>query len=282
MDLKTNNRLCFSGDRFNVWKLGFSPIKLHELEEFLKLYPNKTAAYELLDGFSNGFKIKYSGPRLALETKNLKSVFINPTVALQKVENEINLGRIAGPFQNRPISNLRCSPIGVVPKKTGGWRLITHLSYPPSNSVNDYIDEQHTAVHYSSFDNAVSIVKKLGKGALIGKKDIKSAFRLLPCYPGDFDLLGFKIGSNYYIDKCLPMGCSISCKTFEHFSTFIHWLVCFKSNSKNLDHYLDDFFFAGEAGTNNCTNLMNQFDGVCERLGVPIANEKTEGPTTIL
>jgi hypothetical protein len=100
------------------------------------------------------------------------------------------LGRIAGPFQNRPISNLRCSPIGVVPKKTGCWRLITHLSYPPSNSVNDYIDEQHTAVHYSSFDNAVSIVKKLGKGALIGKKDIKSAFRLLPCYPGDLDLLG--------------------------------------------------------------------------------------------
>jgi hypothetical protein len=54
---------------------------------------------------------------------------------------------------------LRCSPIGVVPKKTGGWRLITHLPYPPSNSVNDYIDEQHTAVHYSSFDNAASIVK---------------------------------------------------------------------------------------------------------------------------
>jgi hypothetical protein len=31
-----------------------------------------------------------------------------------------------------------------------------------------------------------------------GKKDIKSAFRLLQCYPGYFDLLGFKIGSNYY------------------------------------------------------------------------------------
>jgi hypothetical protein len=68
----------------------------------------------------------------------------------------------------------------------------------------------------------VSIVKNLGKGALIGKKDIQSAFKLLPIYPGDFDLLGFKIGSNYYIDKCLPMGCSISCSTFEHFSTFIH------------------------------------------------------------
>ena len=74
------------------------------------------------------------------------------------------------------------------------------------------------------------LLTKIGKGTLIGKKDIKSAFQLLPCHPGDFYLLGFEIGSNYYIDKCLPIGCSISCKTFEQFSTFIHWLVCFKSN----------------------------------------------------
>jgi hypothetical protein len=62
----------------------------------------------------------------------------------------------------------------------------------------------------------------------------------------------------------------------------LQWFVQEEHGLKNLDHYLDDFFFAGEAGTNNCTNLMNQFDGVCERLGVPIANDKTEGPTTIL
>jgi hypothetical protein len=49
--------------------------QIRNLEKFLKLYPNKTAAYELFDGFSNGFKIKYNGPRSALETKNLKSVF---------------------------------------------------------------------------------------------------------------------------------------------------------------------------------------------------------------
>jgi len=53
---------------------------------------------------------------------------------------------MVGPFKNKPISNLRCSPIGVVPKKTGGFRLITHLSYPKENSVNDYIDERFTKV----------------------------------------------------------------------------------------------------------------------------------------
>ena len=143
-------------------------------------------------GVFKWFKLQ-SGPRLPLETKKLLSVSTNFGAALEKVENEVNLGRVAGPFKQRPISNLRCSPIGVVPKKTGGWRLITHLSYPPNNSVNDYIDECFTIVHYSHFDNAVNMVEKLGKGALIGKKDIKSAFRLLPCYPGDFDLLGFKL-----------------------------------------------------------------------------------------
>jgi predicted Mrr-cat superfamily restriction endonuclease len=37
----------------------------------------------------------------------MKSVLENPHIALEKVENEIQLGRIAGPFQYSPISNLR-------------------------------------------------------------------------------------------------------------------------------------------------------------------------------
>jgi hypothetical protein len=39
--------------------------------------------------------------------------------------------------------------------------------------------------------------------------DIKAAFRLLPVYPGDFNLLGFKIDSVYFIDKCMPMGFTV-------------------------------------------------------------------------
>jgi hypothetical protein len=46
--------------------------------------------------------------------------------------------------------------------------------------------------------------------AELGVIDIKSAFRLLRVHPDDFELLGIKIDGEYYIDKCLPMGCSIS------------------------------------------------------------------------
>lgn len=54
---------------------------------------------------------------------------------------------------------------------------------------------------------------------------IKNAFCLLPIHPGDFDLLGFKFKNQFYFDKCLPMGCSISCAIFEKFSTFLQWVV---------------------------------------------------------
>ena len=110
--------------------------------------------------------------------------------------------------------------MGLVPKKTSGWSLITHLSYPPLHSVNDLIDEKPTTVLYSKFDNVISIIQTLGENVKIGNIHIKSAFRLLPCYPGGFDLLGFKIGDIYYSDKCMPMGCLISCSTFEHVFTF--------------------------------------------------------------
>ena len=236
----------------------------------------------LCKGFSEGFRLNYVGPRCRIESKNLHSVIQNPWVAWEKVMSEVKNGRIAGPFLTRPISNLRCSPIGVIPKKTGGFRLITHLSFPPNLSVNDFIDEKFTTVKYSSFDNAIDMIKRLGSNVEIGKKDIKSAFRLLKIYPGDFDLLGFKLNEYYFIDKSLPMGYSESNCLFEKFSTFIQWAVMNESNSDNLDHYLDDFLFAGKSNTEDCKNLMNSFDRVCCRLGVPIAHEKTEGPTTKL
>jgi hypothetical protein len=54
------------------------------------------------------------------------------------------------------------------------------------------------------------------------------------------------------------MGCSVSCATFERFSTFLHWVIENKSGSKNIDHYLDDFLFGGEKGTNECKNLTTK------------------------
>ena len=79
----------------------------------------------------------------------------------------------------------------------------------------------------------------------------------------------------------MPMGCSESCSYFEKFSTFIEWVVKHETNSEDIDHYLDDFYFAA-INENSCKYLMSTFRNVCKRLNVPIAEEKTEGSTFVL
>jgi hypothetical protein len=49
------------------------------------------------------------------------------------------------------------------------------------------------------------MISSLGKGAELGKIDIKQAFRLLIVNPTDFDLLGIQFEGKYWVDKNLPM-----------------------------------------------------------------------------
>lgn len=192
------------------------------------------------------------------------------------------MGRILGPFSKLPISTLRISPIGLSLKSDGGWRLITHLSYPPGNSVNSYIDPELSTVTYTSLDNILEKISELKAPVKLSKMDVKSAFRLLIISPADFDLLGIQFEGEFYINKCLPFGCSIACNLFEKFATFLQWVVEIRTGLSSLDHYLDDFIFMGGADTNNCMTLMSTFKEVCSELGVPVAENKTMGPTTVL
>ena len=107
----------------DIWALGETPINVPTLKKLLDIYPNKSDVAFLAEGFEFGFKLHYKGPFYSGECKNLKSVMQNEVLANKKLDQEVALGRMAGPFPFKPISNLRCSPIGLVPKKTGGFRL---------------------------------------------------------------------------------------------------------------------------------------------------------------
>lgn len=83
----------------------------------------------------------------------------------------------------------------------------------------------------------------MGRSALLVKADIKSAFRLLPVIPEAFNSLGFYFQDEFYFDRCLPMGYSLSCHYFDLYSSFVQWVVSCCAHSDNLIHYLDDFLF---------------------------------------
>lgn len=116
--------------------------------------------------------------------KNLSSASDSEEVLLEKIYSEVTAGRMSGPYLLPAMPNLHVSPIGAVPKADGGWRMVTHLSYPPSFSINEHIDPQLTTVTYTSFDTVVQTISTLGPMALLAKVDIKNAFRLLHIYQG--------------------------------------------------------------------------------------------------
>jgi hypothetical protein len=114
---------------------------------------------------------------------------------------EILAGRVAGPFIERPIATLRVSPLGLIPKKDGDYRLIHHLTHPKGSSVNDFVDPELCSVQYASIDQAIAAIQRLGPGTMLAKSDIRQAFRLLPVIVSDHDLLGFRFDGNYFVDK---------------------------------------------------------------------------------
>ena len=61
----------------------------------------------------------------------------------------------------------------------------------------------------------------------------------------------------------------------------LHWLVEKKSGLSTLDHYLDDFIFAGQENSERSKTLMNYFLSISHELGIPIADEKSAGPVTV-
>ena len=125
------------------------------------------------------------------------------------------------------------------------------------------------------------MIRNLGQGASLVKLDIESAFRLLPVHPKDFSLMGMQHNGQYFVDKALPFGCSSSCAIFEKFSTFLEWGARTTAASQNLMHYLDDFCGAGRSDI-DARALMDKTLSFFQQLGVPVAPDKVEGPTTCL
>lgn len=262
---------------------GETPVRVERMRPFLEVYPNRSDARFLESGFRDGFSIPATGFGPVAFVKNLPSVRLRPEVVSDKLVKEVELGRMAGPFRVPPIDDLCVSPLGLVPKKEPNkFRMIHHLSYPYGSSVNDSIDSALCKVVYTSFDAALVWVRRYGPGALMAKTDIEAAFRLLPVHPDSFRYLGCFWDGGYYVDRCLPMGCSVSCAYFEKFSSFLEWVVRRESEVPSVLHYLDDFLFVGPKGSRVCSILLSTMERISRNFGVPLAADKTEGPVTVI
>ena len=171
----------------------------------------------------------------------------------------------------------------MVPKghTPGKWRLITDLSFPEGDSVNDGIAPQLCSFQYTSVEKVARATQGLGRGALLAKLDIRSAYCLVPVHPDDRHLLGFEWRGAHYIDGILPFGLRSAPKIFMALTDALEWIVCRRSVTR-IDHYLDDFVVLGPPGSADCALALETVLQYCAELGVPLAMDKLEGPVPCL
>ncbi|XP_065189426.1 uncharacterized protein LOC135820050 [Sycon ciliatum] len=170
---------------------------------------NRVLSDFILNGLQHGFPIGHSGASVSIISGNLPTAIEHAQFVQQQIADRVRRDESAGPFSVQPFHPFVCSPLGVVPKNNGKFRLIHHLSYPDRMSVNDGINKDLFSLHYVTVDDAIERLQRQGTGALMAKLDIHNAFRLVPVAPTAYHLLGFQWQGQFYYDKRLNVVLSV-------------------------------------------------------------------------
>ena len=113
----------------------------------------------------------------------------------------------------------------------------------------------------------------------MAKVHIEAAYHLVLVHPHDRPLLGMEWKGQVFADPMLPFGLWSAPKIFNAIADALEWHL--KSRGiVHLFHYLDDFAILGSPNSNECTRSLTMMWQVCTKLGIPLADHKTEGPAT--
>lgn len=84
-----------------------------------------------------------------------------------------------------------------------------------------------------------------------------------------------------YVDRALPFGLRSAPKIFNAIADGLTWILQ-KRGVRLVLHYLDDFLIMGPPSSSECSKALDTTLRTCEELGVPVADEKVEGPSACL
>ena len=79
----------------------------------------------------------------------------------------------------------------------------------------------------------------------------------------------------------MAFGARSSCKIFEDFACAIQWILEQRTRSSDISHYLDNFIMVHTLKA-TCKYYMTTMQKLCEHIGVPLSDSKTEGPCQII
>ena len=122
-------------------------------------------------------------------------------------------------------------------------------------------------------DAAMRAIAHSGRGTVLAKVDIKSAYRIVEVDPEDRWLLGFQWDCALFVDTVLPFGLRFALKVFTALADAMEWIVR-RTGVETIFHYID-FLLLGACAV-DLIRLQQTFGW----LHIPPAPEKWEGPAT--
>ena len=160
--------------------------------------------------------------------------------------------------------------------------MIIDLSAPhnsPYPSINSLIPLEEYSLNYHDIEQAITMIKIAGRGTWLAKEDITSAFKVMPIHPDSWHLFGVNWRKKFYFAVHLTFGCKSSPKIFDTLSEAICWILSNNYAIRYLLHLLDDFLIISPHDAIPAAQLLT-VQKVFAELGIPLAQEKTTGPTT--
>ena len=253
-------------------------------EPYLSSLPDQRFAAFMRRGLENGFRIGVDRSHgLQARATNMPSAAASTEIVDKYIAEEVRAGNLQTITDGDKRLQTHCSPIGLIPKhhQPGKYRLIVNLSAPEGSSINDAISSDLASVQYTTVRKAALQVAAMGRGALLAKLDIHSAYRKVPVHQADRNLLGINWKGQVYQDQALPFGLRSAPKLFTAVADTLAWALACEGVEKSC-HYLDDFLFWSEKDSTECARSLQVATQVCTKLGLPPAPGKTEGPSSKL
>ena len=147
-------------------------------------------------------------------------------------------------------------------------------------SLNSLVPDDRASVELITIRQVATVILYVGPECVIGKKDLKSAFRQSIKHLSQVFLSAYFWRDEILVDWYMPWGtrnaarkCHLISKAIVYITerflpVELHGLILC---------YIDDFMFFGK-GKKQCLFLMKVFQGVCDMLGVIVKHEKTVWP----
>ena len=147
---------------------------------------------------------------------NYKSAMEASAAVLEGLQDEVRRGWIVPVAVPPPFVH----PLGVVPKSTGGIRIIHDHSVPVGACVND----MEMYVSYA-WDTLESVLPLFAPRVFMARLDIEACYRHFFIHPSQWDLQGFEFAGQYYVDSRLQFGERLAPELAHRFTMAIKRLL---------------------------------------------------------